>query len=78
MWVTQLRGELDLAQEAISTHGGGEFGAQYFHGDLALVPQVTGEKHNCHSAAADLILDGVAVGKGRLQVIRKLCHGGDN
>ena len=57
----ELRGGLDLAEEALGAQRGRQLGAQYFDGHLALVFQVTSEVDRGHAAGAEFVLDGVAV-----------------
>jgi len=60
----ELRRDLDLAQEPVRTHRGGQFGAQDLERDVAVVSEIFGEVDRGHPALAQLALDGVAVGKG--------------
>jgi hypothetical protein len=60
----QVRGGLDLAEEALGADDGGEFGAEDLDGDLAVVLEVVGEVDGGHAALAELALEAVAVGQG--------------
>ena len=64
----QARGDADLAQEALGAERRGELGAQHLERDLAVVPEVVGEVDRGHAAAAELALDRVAAGEGRLEL----------
>ena len=59
--MSQPRGDLDLAEEAVGAEHGGHFGAQHLEGDGSPVLPVLGEKHDGRAATTDLTLDGVAV-----------------
>ena len=74
MGVLELGRDLDLAQEPVGPEGGGELRVQDLDRDLAAVLQVLGQEDRGHAAAADLRLDGVAVGKGRLQALKEIHH----
>ena len=63
--MAQPRGDLDLAQEAIRAHGVRELGLEQLDGDLATMPDVVGEIHGGHPAAADHALDAIAAGERR-------------
>ena len=63
----QVGGRLDLGQEALGADHGGELGPQHLERDLAVVPQVVGEVDRRHAAGAELALEAVAVGQGRLE-----------
>src|SRR5678815_5587471 len=57
--MAQLRGDPDLAQEAIDADGTGQLGMENLDRDLALVTEVPGEPDGRHAPAADLLLDRV-------------------
>lgn len=59
----QLRGDLDLAQEALTGHGAAELGAQNFDSDLTSMAQVFGEVHRCRCSRANFTFDAVATGE---------------
>jgi hypothetical protein len=59
--------DADLAQEAVGAEAGSQLGMQDLDRDLPAVPQVLGEEHRGHAAAADLRLDGVAVRECKLE-----------
>ena len=63
----QPGGELDLALEALGAERGGELGMQHLERDRAVVLEVLGEVDRGHAAAAELALEAVAIGEGRLQ-----------
>ena len=56
--------ELDLALESLRAERGRDRGQEHLERDGALVPEVAGEVHRGHAAAAELALDEVAVGQG--------------
>ncbi len=62
----QVRSDLDLVQEALGAEDGGEFGAEDFDGNLAVVLEVVGEVDRGHAAGAQLALDPIAIRKCRL------------
>src|SRR5207249_1827373 len=61
----QLGSDLDLAEEPLRAQGRGQFRFEDLHGHFALVPQVLGQVHRGHPAAAELALDRVTTRKGR-------------
>ncbi|CAA9302889.1 MAG: hypothetical protein AVDCRST_MAG40-471, partial [uncultured Gemmatimonadaceae bacterium] len=65
--VEELRGDLDLAQEAVGADPAHEVRPQHLHGDRAAVPQVLGEVHGGHAAAPELAPKVVALGDCALQ-----------
>ena len=76
MGVLEPGGDLDLAGEPLGAERGGQLGAQDLHRHLAVVLQVLGEIHGRHAALAELALDAVAGGEGRLQSGDQLGHRG--
>ena len=67
-------GEADLALEALGAERGGELGEQDLEGDGPVVAEVVGQVDDGHAAAAELALEGVAVGEGVAQAVRH-AHG---
>ena len=61
----EVRGGLDLAQEALGTDDGGELRAEDLDRDGAIVPEVVREIDGGHAARTELPLDAVTVGQGR-------------
>lgn len=59
----QIRRDADLAQEALDSQDGAELRTQDFERHSAIVTQIAREVDDCHSAGADLAVDGVAPGK---------------
>ena len=55
--------EPDLAEEAVRAHTRGQLGMEHLERDGPVVPQVAGEVHRGHPAAAELALERVAVGQ---------------
>ena len=60
----QLRGGLDLAQEAVEAEAGRQFGAENLERDVAVVPEIAGKVDGRHPAGAEFALDAVAIGQG--------------
>ena len=67
MGVVEAGGDLDLAEEPLGTECRRELGVQHLDRDLPVVLQVGREIDGGHPAAAELTLDRVAPGEGRLQ-----------
>jgi hypothetical protein len=63
--VLEVGGDADLREEALTAEHGAQLGVEHFQGDEAVVPDVAGEIHRRHPAAAQLPLEGVAVGEDR-------------
>jgi hypothetical protein len=76
MGMLEAGGESDLALEAVGTKGCGELGLDYLERDRAVVPPIEGEIDDRHAATPELALDGVAVGKRRTQLLRRVVDGG--
>ena len=70
------RGELDLAKEAVRARGASQIGMQDLERDRPVVSQVLREVNRRHAAAAELALDGVAVGEGLLKTGEQVGHDG--
>ena len=71
MWGCWSRaGESDLALEALGPERGGELGVEHLERDRPLVPEVVGEVDGGHAAAAELALEGVAVGERVAHTLR--------
>jgi hypothetical protein len=68
--VSQVRGGVDLAQEPLGAHGGGEFRPQHLHGDMAVMLEVFRDIHGGHAALPELALETVALGEGSGQTFR--------
>ena len=66
--MAELRGELDLAQEAVAAERLGEVGAQHLERDVAVVLEVVREVDRGHAAGAELALDAVAALEGGEQL----------
>ena len=74
VWVLQVGGGLDLAQEPFGADHGGEFGAEDLYRDVAVVFEITREIDRGHAALPELALDGVAVCEGSGESGGKLAH----
>src|SRR5689334_12529731 len=68
----ELRGDHDLALEALGAHSRRKIGRQDFHNDAAAERALLGEKHATHPAAADLALQRVSGAQRGLQLILKI------
>ena len=66
----QPGGEADLALEPVGAERGGELGEEDLERDGAVVAEVVRQVDDGHAAAAELALDGVAVGEGVAQAVR--------
>ena len=62
--MTEVRGGLDFAKEAIRTEGGGELGSQHLDCHPAAVLHVLREVDCGHAPRAELALEAVTIGKG--------------
>ncbi len=71
----EARGEVDLGQEPLGSHGGGQLRAQDLDCDVAIVLQVVGQPDGGHAALAQLPLQDIAIREGSLQAIRGAAHG---
>ena len=63
-------GEVDLALEALGAERGGKLGEEDLEGDGPVVAEVVREIDDRHAAAAELALEGVAVGEGVAHAVR--------
>jgi hypothetical protein len=70
--VTQLGGNLDLAEEPFRADRSGEFGLQDLDGNQAVVLEVPGEVDRRRPPAPKLMFDRVAVDEGRLQAGKRI------
>jgi hypothetical protein len=70
----QVGGEPDLAEKALRAEPGGELRPEQLDRDGAVVLEVAREVDGSHAAAAELPLDAVAVGEGRLQMVGDHCQ----
>jgi hypothetical protein len=64
MRVLQVRGRLDLSQEAFGSYQRREFGLQDLDRDFTLVTEVVGKVDVGHPAFAELSVDGITAFKG--------------
>src|ERR1039458_4458192 len=70
--VLQSGNGLDLALEPLDTDPLRQFGQQDLHHDLPLEPQLLGDEHARHPAAAKFTFQGVATAEGGLQLVAQL------
>jgi hypothetical protein len=73
--MVQPGGHLDLPQEPLRPQRGGQLGLEDLEGDGAVVLEIGGEVDGGHAAAAELALDGVAVGQRFPEAVQILGHG---
>jgi hypothetical protein len=66
----QPGGEMDLALETFGAESGGELGEEDLERDGTVVAEVVSEIDDGHSAAPELALDSVAIGKGVAERVR--------
>src|SRR5712664_4174529 len=59
MRMLETGGDLDLAQEPVGPERDREFGAQHFHGDVAIDPHIAGPVDDRHAAAPDFAFESV-------------------
>ena len=52
---------LDLLEEALVPHGGGQLGTEHLHRNPAAMPQVLGEVDCGHAALPEFALDRIAL-----------------
>ena len=74
--VIEAGSDVDLAQEALATKHRAQFGAQQLEGHLSEVLEILGEVDGGHATAADLTIDGVAIGQGCLEAVQKISQDG--
>jgi hypothetical protein len=67
--VLQVGSGLDLGEEPFGSDHGGQLRPKYLECDLALVLEILGEVHSGHATRAELTLEAVAVGEGRLEAV---------
>ena len=66
---------LDLRQEALRAHDGGQLGLEDLERDLAVVLQIAGQIHEGHPALPQLSLEGVAAGQRFAETRGQIEHG---
>jgi hypothetical protein len=72
--MTQTRGDVDLAQEALAAQYCSELGLEQLECHLAAVAHVVGQIDRGHAAGTKLLLDDVAVGECRLEAFQQVFH----
>ncbi len=65
---------LDLPAKSFPPERGGDLGAEYLHGNSALVPNVFGEKDGGPSAGAQFAFEAIAVGEVARQAVEQVRH----
>jgi hypothetical protein len=58
----------NLALEPLGTQPFGEFRREHFHDNLPLEPQLFGDEHPTHAAAAQLALEAIGIAERELQL----------
>ena len=74
MGVLEAGGGLDLPLKAAWTQREGQLRMEHLKGDRALVPEVVGQKHGGHAAAAKLAFEPVSVGQAALELLAQVSH----
>ena len=72
--LTEPASDLDLSQESFCAHQSGQLRAQHLDRDAAAVFHVLRHVDRRHAPAAQLALDGVAVGEGSLHMVEWVEH----
>ena len=70
----EARRDLDLAEEALGTEGGGQLATEHFDRDGAAMFQVLGQIDRRHAPVAKLPVDPVTIGQSGLQTRQDLSH----
>ena len=74
MWMRELGGDGDLAEEALRGERRGHVGAQHLEGDGAVMLQILREPDGRHASAADLALEDVATAQRRAETLQFIGH----
>jgi hypothetical protein len=72
--MTQFRGQLDLAQEAVAADAGGDVITQHLDGHVAIVLAIVREVHRRHAAGAEFPVESVALREGAGQPFSDVAH----
>ena len=75
MRVSELRGEPNLAEEALGPQRAGHFGPEHFERDQARLLEIPREVDRRHPTPAQLALERVAGGEGVAEHERRETHG---
>jgi hypothetical protein len=75
--VLEVRRDVDLVQKPPGTQDGRKLGLEHLDRDLSAVLQVLGQVDRRHPTAADLPLDGIAVGEDLPESFQLSVHGRD-
>jgi hypothetical protein len=70
----ELGTDLDFTQEPLGTDRGSELGAHDLDGYLAVMLEILREVDSGHPTATKFPLDGVTVGEGCLEAIKRVSH----
>ncbi len=76
VWMIELGGEGDLAEEPFGAEAVGQFRVEDLDGDRAVVPAVVREIDGGHAARTELPLDAVTVGQGRGEADYRISQAG--
>ena len=74
MWMLQLRGGANLAQESIGADRGSDVGAQHLDRHESTVLEVAREVDGCHPATTKLPVDLIPVRKRCSQAVERVRH----
>src|SRR5205085_8848161 len=75
--VLQVGRNLNLLKETLRAECRGELRLEHLERDFSVVPDVVRQVHGCHTALAELSLEGVAIGECSLELFeasRELGH----
>ncbi len=70
----QVRGDLDLLEEPLSSDNGSQLGSQDLDRYLPAVLEILSEVHRRHTTSAQFALDGVTIGEGGGQSVQSVIH----
>jgi hypothetical protein len=60
----EMRGDPDLAEEALRTQDRAKLGENDLQGDETIVPEIASQVHRGHTAAPELALEHISAGQG--------------
>src|SRR5436309_9658851 len=75
VWVSESRGDLDFAYEALGAERRGELGPQHLDCDGAMMLEIPAEIHRSHPTATEFVLDCVTPDEGGSQAGEQVGHG---
>lgn len=71
----ERRGGLDFDHEAVGAEHRGKFRLEELQRDLAIVLEIVAEIDGRHAALAEVALDPISAGEGRVEAVGLLGHG---